>query len=280
MNSPNIQILLSTYNGEKHLEEAISSLFLQTITDWQLIIRDDGSTDNTQSILETLKEKNPKKIIILADGQRNLGACNSFAKLLEHATAKYIMFCDQDDVWYPDKIEATYAKMLETEKVHSDKPVLIHSDLEVVNKNLETISSSMWQYQKIDPRFGSNFKKLMAFNVVTGCTIMINQKVKEIALPISENAYMHDWWIAIKSSRYGVVKYVDRPLVKYRIHDSNVSGTVEAKPLYFFKRLFKCATVLRENVKILKMHQDLDFNLNPIDVLLTKLRITMKRVFS
>ena len=144
-----IYILLSTYNGEKYLKEQLDSLFSQSYKDFKLIVRDDGSNDKTLDILK-------KYDIELLPSFGNLGVKKSFEKLLKYASenneAKYFMFCDQDDVWKSDKIEKTLKKMQELENLYGNNmPLLIHTDLEVVNENLKTINHSMWQYEKINP---------------------------------------------------------------------------------------------------------------------------------
>jgi len=111
-----IDILLSTYNGEQYLRNQIESIINQTYKNWRLLIRDDGSQDKTIEILEYYLRKHKDKIVLIEDGQKHLGASKSFFRLLGYSDAKYIMFCDQDDVWLPYKIEKTYNKMKELEK--------------------------------------------------------------------------------------------------------------------------------------------------------------------
>ena len=99
-----VDILLATYNGERFLDEQMHSLLSQSYTEWHLIIRDDGSTDNTLAIIQRYKKQYPNKITILEDNLANLGACRNFGRILEQSDADYAMFCDQDDVWLPKKI--------------------------------------------------------------------------------------------------------------------------------------------------------------------------------
>ena len=106
-----IAILLSTYNGEKYIKEQIESLLDQTIKNWFLVIRDDGSHDKTVEILKEYSTSYPNKIFIDGSVRENLGAGKSFMHLLKITHADYYMFCDQDDVWMPDKIERTLAKV-------------------------------------------------------------------------------------------------------------------------------------------------------------------------
>jgi len=143
-----VSILLSTYNGAKHLKEQLDSLYSQTYSDIEIIARDDGSSDNT---IEILKSYDVKFLMT----KENLGAKGSFAELLSYAVAysdcEYFMFCDQDDVWESDKVEKTFAKMQELEQEFGNIPLLVHTDLGVVDERLHSINSSFMDFQKIDP---------------------------------------------------------------------------------------------------------------------------------
>ena len=147
-----IVILLSTYNGEKYIKQQLDSLFSQTYKDFEIIVRDDKSMDNTLEILKSFDIK-------LVDSTQNLGAKKSFASLLEYAIqnsdAEYFMFCDQDDIWEKDKIEKTLKKMEEMGSEFGNVPLLVHTDLKVVDEKLNILSASMWKYQNINPSSNS-----------------------------------------------------------------------------------------------------------------------------
>lgn len=220
----NIDILLATYNGELFLKEQIDSILSQTNTSWKLIIRDDGSTDGTPSIIREYVQQHSGKIFLINDDE-HLGSCLSFSRLLEHATSDYIMFCDQDDVWLPHKIEMTFNKMKQMESANSkDTPLMVHTDLVVVNDILETISYSFWKCQSLDHTRGNDLNRLMIQNVATGCTMMINRSLQKIATPISTEAIMHDWWFTLVSAAFGKNGAVTEPTVLYRQHANNAIG--------------------------------------------------------
>jgi glycosyltransferase involved in cell wall biosynthesis len=220
-----IDILLATYNGEKFLNEQIDSILSQSCKDWQLLIRDDGSTDATVQIINSYIKQYPDKIKLIEDNLGNLGVGHNFEKLLEHSKSEYIMFCDQDDVWLPEKIKLTLDKMKEAEISHPDIPILIFTDLKVVDENFKIIAESLWSYHKIDPTEGGLFKNMLYRNIVTGCTVMINKKAKEIVLPIPEYVQMHDWWVAMNTAKYGRIFHIPAATVLYRQHSGNVVGT-------------------------------------------------------
>ena len=216
-----ILILLSTYNGERYLKEQLNSLFSQSYQDFKLIVRDDGSTDRTKEILNSYN-------VELLDSSVNLGVKKSFETLLNYAyenfEAKYFMFCDQDDVWNNNKIEKTLKKMQELEKLYGEEmPLLVHTDLEVVNEKLETLNNSMWESEHINPR-ANTLNKLLIHNTVTGCTMMINRTLASKSLFISPKAIMHDWWMGLVAATFGKIGFIKEPTMKYRQHDKNDTG--------------------------------------------------------
>ncbi len=234
-----VEILLSTYNGSKFLKEFIDSLFSQTYKDWILTVRDDGSKDNTTEITENISAKYPGKINLIKDELGNLGTCKSFLTLLKQAKADYIMFADQDDVWLPDKIEKTISKMFEVERKYAKTtPILIHTDLIVVDEKLNTIASSFWRYQGQNPEYKS-LNYLLVQNNVTGCTIMVNKALKDLVVQIPDKAIMHDWWLALVASAFGVIEYIPDQTILYRQHQSQNTGARKYSFWYFFQRFAK-----------------------------------------
>lgn len=225
MSGAGIDILLATYNGERYLAEQIDSLLGQTFKDWRLIARDDGSSDGTVATLREYAASHPDRIVLIEDGDRGLGACGNFGRLMEHAEADYVMFCDQDDVWLPDKIARMTAAMREIEaECGRDVPLLVHSDLRVVDHGLRTLSPSFWSYQASDPAFAQSVSRLMGQNVVTGCATMCNRRLVELSLPLPADALMHDWWTALVAAALGAIRTLPEASVLYRQHGSNTLG--------------------------------------------------------
>ncbi|HEY9016775.1 glycosyltransferase family 2 protein [Thiomicrospira sp.] len=215
-----IAILLSTYNGADFITQQLDSLFEQSHASFEVFVRDDGSQDGT---LEVLKGYDVK----LLPSDVNLGSRESFAALLNYAVsnsdADYFMFCDQDDVWYANKVEKTLAKMKQMEAQYGDVPLLVHTDLEVVDELLNTIAPSMWQYEHTLPEKNA-FSRLLIQNTVTGCTVMINRALAEKCLTIPNGAIMHDWWLGLVASQFGKIGFITEPTIKYRQHGKNTIG--------------------------------------------------------
>lgn len=233
----NIAILMATYNGEKYLAEQIDSLMAQTMQDWHLYIHDDGSVDSTVSMIKEYADKYPDKITQL-DYPAQGGACMNFLSMLERVEAPYYMFCDQDDVWMRNKIELEYAEMKRLEVVHSNKPVIINTDLKVVDADLRTVHPSFWQYRGIYPDFVKEFKDFAATNVATGCTMLFNRQAKEAMRKPCKHTVMHDAWVTMSVMvSGGILHNMKTPTVLYRQHGDNTIGAFDAGRLTIGYRL-------------------------------------------
>ncbi len=232
-------IILSTFNGEKYLNDFLNSLSNQTYKDWVLFVRDDGSVDNTLSILEDFKKKTGK-LFILEEPKHNLGACKSFFALLTNIpNFKYYAFADQDDVWLDFKLEESLNTMKELENTYGEcTPLLVHTDLKVVDKDLKTISDSFWRYQNINP-YKNSLNYLILQNTITGCTMLINNSLRDFIKSIPNKAIMHDWWLGLMASAFGKIKPIEKSTVLYRQHSSNDTGAKGYSASYFINRFLK-----------------------------------------
>lgn len=229
-----VDILLATYNGMDFIIPQIESILGQTHANVRLMIRDDGSTDDTVEILKEYASKHPSKITLLPPGER-LGIKGNFSHLMTHSQADYILFADQDDIWDRDKVSITLKKMKELEALHTSKcPLLVHSDLKVMDDASEIVSSSFWKYASLNPYCGHTLNRLLMQNVVTGCAMMFNRPLLHLALPIPETAVMHDWWLALVASAFGNIGEVPEATIMYRQHGKNALG---AKKLLSLKNI-------------------------------------------
>ncbi|PID48145.1 MAG: glycosyl transferase family 2 [Proteobacteria bacterium] len=229
-----ILILLSAYNGEVYVREQLDSIFNQNSKNVELLARDDGSNNRALNTIEQFKGVG---VNVLLD-DRNVGIKTSYSILLDYAlkntNSNCFMLCDQDDVWKEDKVEKTLQKMKAMERKYPNTPILIHTDLHVTDENLNIIDSSFWHYEHINPNKNSLGNLLMQ-NTVTGCTMMINRKLAQLALPIPDECMMHDWWIALVTSAFGKIAYVNEQTIFYRQHSDNDTGAKK----YGVKNIFK-----------------------------------------
>lgn len=219
-----VQIVLATYNGARYLPAQLDSLIVQQAYFSEILVGDDSSTDDTPSLIAQYAARFPGKIRMVAKAAGQKGAAANFANLLAASTADYVLLCDQDDVWDADKIQALTACIKELEALHgANKPVLVHSDLRVVDEQLQEISPSLFTYQNLDKHL-SSLVGCLCQNSVTGCTVIVNRSLVELALPVAPEAIMHDWWLALAAAAFGRIEFVDRPLIRYRQHASNTLG--------------------------------------------------------
>lgn len=214
----NINILLSTYNGERFLAEQIQSIQKQTIKDWTLLIRDDGSTDRTPDIIREFVKQDQRIQWINENQIENLGVIKNFYTLLKYQAADVYFFSDQDDIWLEDKLEVT---LLEAQKHDLSKPLLVYTDLKVVNQQLEITHASMIKTQSAHAN--TTLLQELTENTVTGGTMMINQALAK-EWNTCEGLLMHDWYLALVAAARGKLVYLDIPTELYRQHDANVLG--------------------------------------------------------
>jgi glycosyltransferase involved in cell wall biosynthesis len=274
-----VDILLSTYNSERFLDDLFFSLEQQSFLDWKLIIRDDGSTDGTLGLILKFEEKNQNRVLIVNNNGLNLGVKKSFVELIKQSTSNYIMFCDHDDYWLTNKINYSLKRIKEVEKLNPGKPALVCSDLIVADKDLQIIHSSFWKRSRIDPENIKNIYRLAINNAVVGCTVMMNREAKSIALPIPEQAVMHDWWIALKVAQNGVIGLIEEPTILYRQHPDNAIGAKSVEN-YSRLRISDLKTTIRNNIDGYKMFKTLDPDFSVLKLLRVKIVMTFQRIFN
>lgn len=213
-----VNIVMSTYNGEKYLADQIKSIQSQTFEDWQLLIRDDGSSDNTPSIIRDMAKRDDR-IHFINDGQNeNYGVIKSFYHLVKYDSADYYFFSDQDDAWLPEKIEVTLKR---AQSETSAKPLLVYTDLKVVNEDLAVLQESMIKSQS--HHANTELVQELTENTVTGGTMMINKALAD-KWQVYDNLLMHDWYLALLAASLGKLVYIDQATQLYRQHDANVLG--------------------------------------------------------
>ncbi len=235
-----ITVLLAAWNGEAYIEEQLDSILGQDgleLNDLRIVISDDGSTDRTREILEDYHAQFSEQILLrhrsmerktkdLADGIP-AAAGNFFWLLSQAGESDYYMLSDQDDVWKPNKIETLMMEMMCQEVLNgADHPILVHSDMEVVDANLKTIHPSFFKYQKCDPD-RIEFSEMLVENSVTGGAVMMNRALVKLLQDRPLACFMHDWWIALAASCFGTISYVKESLYLYRQHGNNTLGAKE-----------------------------------------------------
>jgi rhamnosyltransferase len=216
--TPTIGIVLAAYNGEKYIVQQVQSIQAQTHQAWKLYVRDDGSKDQTRSLVAELARHDPR-IVLVQDDFGNQGYNRNFFRLLGLTSEAYVAFCDQDDVWLPRKLEALLAPLLNHEHTGQGSPALSHCDSMVTDSSLNVIR----------PRFigergnAPGLDGILFSNTAQGCSMMVNRALADLALT-TEPLLPFDWHIALVGCLTGRRYYVNEPLALYRQHGANAVG--------------------------------------------------------
>ena len=232
-----IEILLATYNGERFLPEQIESITSQSFKDYYILASDDNSSDCTFEILRSYESVLGEKIKVVRSNTRS--AKENFYNLLDMADAEYIALCDQDDFWESDKLEKSLKAIQRLERRYGkETPILVHSDLEIVDENLNSQNKKMSEltgiseaikYAKKESKYlytistEKSFSRYLVENNITGNTVIINKALLDI-YKRPKVSFMHDWWLGLIAFTFGKVGFLNECLVKYRQHENNELG--------------------------------------------------------
>ena len=214
-----VQVLLSSYNGEKYIREQIDSILRQKNVEVELLVRDDGSKDRTIKILQEY-EQNCRNVRVIYG--ENLGVIKSFFTLIEHAGgAEYISFADQDDVWLPEKLARAVDVL---EKEDNKIPLVYCSAKQLVDAELNPIPAAI-TYENVRTEFGN----ALVENMCTGCTCVItNPLLKLLQGKPPSFTVMHDFWIYLVGTCFGKVIYDEQSYILYRQHGNNELGAASS----------------------------------------------------
>ena len=242
MNEPRVLILQSVYNGEKYLPSQLESIAKQENVRVSLLIRDDGSKDNSQSIVQEYA----KKVPVTYYKKSNIGAAKSFMNLIELASEEYeyYAFADQDDYWENNKLYAAISQL----KDIGDIPALYYSNVKRAGANLEEIEDPYKKHYHTE-----NFPDVLIMTEAPGCTMVFNKKLLNLLKGyIPTNIYMHDQWVLqVCAAVGGKIIYDQQSYMLYRQHANNVMAGLE-KMKYNPFQLFGY-----------RVHKFLDFSYKP-----------------
>jgi len=220
-----IEILLSVYNGEKHLEEQLESLLSQDYSDTVITVRNDCSADGTVDILNKYIDKYPQKIRMITTPSNGHSTVFSYGELMRNAntaTGTYYAICGQNDVWKPTKLTAELTALKALEAQTSPRtPILVHCDAEICDSGMGRVSTSLADHANLrTDKF--TLKQALAENPVIDETCLINQAMLNLCKNIPENAVSVGWWIALSAAAFGKIGYCRDSLLRKRF-----SGTAE-----------------------------------------------------
>lgn len=214
-----ITVCVPTFNGEKYVAAQLLSILASPLVD-EVLVSDDGSSDRTTEVVLGLNDSR----ITLFKGP-SAGLIRNYEFLLSKASGTYIFLADQDDIWFPEKVQTLLIRLQTVD--------LVVSDCRVVNEDLSLLSPSFFQTRHSGPGIAKNLLK----NTYLGCCIAFRRSLLKHILPFPKSTPMHDWWIGLVAELFGKVEFLPQPLVLYRRHDSNASTTSERSSVSRSKQL-------------------------------------------
>jgi glycosyltransferase involved in cell wall biosynthesis len=222
-----ISVAMCTYNGADFLPAQLESILAQSRKPDQIVVCDDGSTDETRALLQKFEKASPD-VILLRFNKQNLGSIKNFEQAIGLCNGDVIALSDQDDVWRPDKLQ------LIEDRFKKQSTGLVFSDAELVEENLTPLNRRMWnevgfdEHKKKLLRSGRALEVLVTGWTVTGATMAFRAGFKNICLPVPEGiAMIHDGWIALAIAAVADVVALDEPLIQYRQHARQQIGAPE-----------------------------------------------------
>lgn len=212
-----VEILLATYNTNlKYLKEQMNSILNQTYKNISLIISDDCSTKNeVKEVLKEYEKKDDRVKVFLQE--KNLGYNKNFEFLLKKSNAKYIMFCDHDDIWYKDKVEKSLKKIIEKDVD------LVYCNAKQINQDGKILQENYFKYKNM-PLIEGKSKLSISRYIGIGCSQIITKNVRDKMLPFLDSVMAHDWLASFIANENKGISYIEEPLFEYRLHENNVFG--------------------------------------------------------
>ena len=224
-----VQVLLACYNGGPYLSRQLATLREQDDPCFSVLMQDDGSSDDTASLLREVAGEDGR-FHLAGENGRHLGAVGNFWSLLRQSDGELIALCDQDDEWAPSRLSRCREALERAEALYgADTPLLVHSDCRLIDGDGALLAESFFRRQGWDPD-ATTLPRLLVQNNVTGCTLMMNAPLRRQALQHGDpgRMYMHDWFLALTAAAFGRIVFIPEPLVSYRQHGSNVMGASAA----------------------------------------------------
>ena len=222
-----ISVAMCTYNGARFVTEQLESIQNQTLLPNELVVCDDGSTDNTLALVEQFAKKAPFPVRIFQN-EHQLGVTKNFEKALTHCQGNLLFLADQDDCWTPEKVA-------HLSKVFSENPSVnvVFSDALLVDEHAHSLQRHFWEVvrfgtpQQEQWKQGRSIEILLVGNRVAGCTMAVRKSFVEMILPFPTDisAFLHDTWMAYVAAILNQIQFIPEALIHYRQHNSQQVGT-------------------------------------------------------
>ncbi len=217
-----ISVCLTSFNGALFIKEQLVSVLNQLANDDELLVADDGSTDDTIAIVESIQDSRLR--IVGVNGQ--LGVVKNFERVLKEARGQYVFLCDQDDIWLPNKVSECLSALEEN--------ILVVTDCKVVDQNLNEIQPSFFELRNSGKGIFKNIWK----NTYLGCCMAFRRELLVIAMPMPAKIPMHDMWLGILAETQGAILFMPQKLSLYRRHELSVSPTAGKSNLSFLNKIY------------------------------------------
>lgn len=227
-----ISIVLATYNGEKFIREQIDSILSQSFNDFEVIISDDKSTDDTYSIIEEYSKKDAR--IKIFQNKTNLGFLKNFEQAMGLCSGDYIACCDQDDIWEQNHLEILLNSIGSNDCIGANS-LLVDEQLKSLNKT----HSQLLNVYSIPQTSQELFLHECYFNLIQGSASLFKRELLKHVLPFPANIKFHDHWIALNASILNGCKYIPTEILKYRCHPQNITGFQKFHLFHAFQTISK-----------------------------------------
>ncbi|SEQ81412.1 Glycosyltransferase involved in cell wall bisynthesis [Treponema bryantii] len=237
-----ISIAMATYNGAEFVAEQIESILEQTYTDFELIISDDCSKDNTVEILNQYAAKDKRIKIII--NENNLGFKKNFEQLISMCHGDYIAFCDQDDIWTINHLEILINEIKDKDLVCGNADLIDKDGNKMNITTYECLSNFNLPEQN-----EATFKKLLYGNFAQGTAMMIKKNIANKIIPIPDCCLYHDWWAASIAAINNGCTYTNKKVLLYRQHGTNQTVTKKYKIIASIKNALQQRKNIKEEYK-------------------------------
>lgn len=218
-----ISVCIATYNGQEYISEQISSILAQLSDNDELVISDDGSTDETLKIIESFSDS---RIRIIRNEKYEHGFIGNFENALSVSRGDVIFLADQDDIWKPQKVERCIAALQTAD--------LVVHDADIVNGDGERKGYTYYSTLHRKTGFWANMFKTRFL----GCCMAFNRNVIDSCMPFPKGITGHDYWIGMYCLMKFKVAFIDDVLICYRRHGNNVSPSTEKSTKSLFFKIF------------------------------------------
>lgn len=227
-------VIVCTFNGASFVSEQLKSILTQSILPKKIIVSDDGSTDETLTLVQQVFSEANFTAYEIVQGPKK-GVIANFLSALAYGSADFTFLADQDDIWHQEKV-LQFSQIAQTQS--PDEPILTFSDACLIDEHNQEIAPSFFAYQSLTADCLAD-DSILYKNCVQGAACMINRALRDLSLDslpyiqLSE-LYMHDWWLALLARYYGNTQFIDLPLLDYRQHRQNQVGVFNHKLRLFY----------------------------------------------